>query len=69
MPHPLGVGVQPVAEALVSDVDERNGTRTLKQVAHGLPFVGREVRAGRVVTAAMEQDHVTVVSGADTLAR
>ena len=56
--RPGGVLAQPVAEALVGEVDERQQPALLDQVADPPPQGGRRVHAGRVVAGAVEQHDV-----------
>ena len=54
----LGVCVQPVAKALVGDIDKGNGTAGVHQGDDGGHLVGRQVGACRVVAAAVQQHDV-----------
>jgi hypothetical protein len=52
------VGLQPVAEALIGDVDHRIACPAFIRSITALPLRQVEVGAGRVVAAAMQQHHV-----------
>ena len=56
--HPVGVLADPVAEALVGEVDEGEEAALLDDVADRAPESGRWVDAGRVVARAVEEDRV-----------
>ena len=53
-----GIGLEPVAEALIGDVDHRQRANVVHQRNHRLPFRAGQVGAGGVVAAAMQQHHV-----------
>ena len=56
--QPGGVLVEAAAEALVSDVDQRDQPALGHDPRHLGPLLGIEVRAGRVVAAAVEQNDI-----------
>ncbi len=56
--QPRGVLAQPVAEALVGEVDQRQDPPLLDQVADPAPQRRRRVHPGRVVARAVEQHDV-----------
>ncbi len=58
-----GIGFQPVAKALIGDVDHRHGTSALQHFDHRIPFTAVKVRTGRVVAAAVQQDHIALLGG------
>ena len=57
------IRVQTVAKALIGDVDHRRGTGVLQNLNHLGPLVHRQVGAGRVVAAAVQQNHVVFGRG------
>ena len=57
-PRGGGVFLEPVAEALIGEVDERHRALVLDQRRHLVPLRQRQVGAGRVVTRPVQQHHV-----------
>ena len=57
-PRRRRIFVQPVAEALIGQVDQRHRPRFLQMPDDRLPLVQRQVRAGRIVAAAVQKHHV-----------
>ncbi len=56
--HPRRVGLEPIAEALIGEVDERDEAAALDQFGDLGPLAGRKIGAGRIVAAAVEKDEV-----------
>ena len=50
---------QPIGEALVGEVEQRQGAGVGERVGDALPLLGRGVDAGGVVAAAVQHHHVT----------
>ena len=57
-PRARGVGLEPVAEALIGEVDERDQAALGDDVGDRAPLVHVEIGAGRIVAAAVQQDEV-----------
>ncbi len=57
-PHAVPVVVESVTQPVVRDVDERREPALERQIADGVPLRVRQVRAARVVAAAVQQDDV-----------
>ena len=57
-PRGPGIGIKPVAEPLIGDVDKRHRPPRLQKRDDRLPLLLRQVRPGRVVAAAMQQHRI-----------
>ena len=57
-PGPRRIGFEAVAEALISEVDERDQAALGDQAGDDAPLVHVEIGAGGIVAAAVEQDEV-----------
>jgi hypothetical protein len=57
-PRARGIGLQPVAEALIGKVDEGDQPALRDEVGDGAPLVEIEIGAGRIVAAAVQQDEI-----------
>ena len=49
-----GIGVQPVAEPLIGNIDHRGGTGILQHLYHRVPLFRVQVGTRRIVTAAVQ---------------
>ena len=63
-PRARRVGLEPVAEALIGEVDERDQAALRDQVGDRAPLVQVEIGAGRIVAAAVEQDEIARLGAA-----
>ena len=57
-PHPGRVGVEPVAQALIRKIEERNEPTRRNRLRNRTPLLHRVVGARRIVTARLKQHHI-----------